>query len=61
MRGFIREITGVRQQVPVGQCISSEDTIQVMKMKEGYAGIHLAVGVQLLAVVSRAGSIPQRR
>jgi hypothetical protein len=44
--------------VPVKQCISSEDAIQVMKMKEGYVGIYLAVGVQLLAVVSMAGSIP---
>ena len=46
MCGFIREMTGVRQLVR--RCISSEDA---MKMKEGYVGIHLAVGVQVLVVV----------
>jgi hypothetical protein len=50
MRGFICKITGVRQQER--QCISSEDAKQVMTrmMEEGYVGIHLAVGVQLLAL-----------
>ena len=59
---FIHEMIGVTRRQQERQCISSKD---VVKMKEGYVGIvgsvgiHLVVGVQLLAVGSMPGSIPQ--
>ena len=64
MPGFICRITGVRQRQAASEavyCISSEDAEQAMKMKESYVGMHLAVRVQLLAVVSMAGAISQIR
>ena len=62
MPGFICRITGVRQRQAASEavyCISFEDAGQVMEIKESYVGMHLAVRVQLLVVVSMTGAISQ--